>query len=215
MKKQIICLGIYRSGTSLISGTLAQLGIDVGDHRNLSHPTANPWGYWEDEDLIALHIRLLELTGKKRFYDLEKDDCDKILDNPKANRIVKEYIKKRDEKEVWGVKDPRMIYFWKLFEKHLTHPNLIFIRRLEKSIIDSWKAVHPNDSAGIDKSYPILFEMLNEIQKNTKAPNIEIDYSWYIDNRHEAAKKIADFVGVPINQKAIDFCQKYSLHGKK
>ena len=226
--KQFICIGIYRSGTSLVTGTLNQLGIDVGRHENEADPKANPWGFWEDHDVIDLHLKLLVLLGRPNFFLCERDDYLKLIDDPVANKLVKDYIEMRNNKgSIWAVKDPRMITFYPLFEKHLEAPHIIFIERKKESVLESWKIMHPelavplhrhdgkDGMSQIDIIYEELLADYKNIKANNKHPSITVDYSEYIDNREATAKKIADFVGVPVNQGALEFCKKYSISGKK
>lgn len=59
MKKQaIIVAGYYRSGTSALSGSLAEIGVHIkGDTENNE---SNPKGFFESTELIKLDIRVLE-----------------------------------------------------------------------------------------------------------------------------------------------------------
>lgn len=213
MKKQIIVLGIYRSGTSLIAGILAKLGIDMGRHENLSHPTKNPKGFFECLDSIDLCEKLRKVCGRNA-YDIDKDSYKLIVDD----KIVKDYIDKRNVKDIWGVKDPKMLPFFYLFEKYLDNPYIIFIRRNKDSVIKSWKSIKPTMANMVENAYNNHLEMMDEYKLEVigqKIPFLEIDYSQHIDNPKESAQKIADFIGVENNQEAIEFCNSYSISGKK
>ena len=218
MCKQIIILGIYRSGTSLISGTLHHLGIDVGNHQNLTHPTKNPKGFWECEGCIEICTKLREICGNKTAYDVDKDNINLVLEHNTANKLVKGYIEKRNAKDIWAVKDPKMLPFFELFLKYLDNPYVIFIRRNKDSVIKSWQSIKPSVAESVPGAYQRHLGMMDKyllLIKEKNIPYLEIDYSDHIDNPRLSAQRIADFLGVKINDEAVDFCQNYSLSGKK
>ena len=61
MSKQrvsLLVLGMHRGGTSTIARALRALGVPLGDQ--LLPPTdANPRGYWEDVEVVAINEELL------------------------------------------------------------------------------------------------------------------------------------------------------------
>lgn len=219
MSKQIIVIGIYRSGTSLIGGVLAKLGIDMGRHENLADPIKNPSGYFECFDCMDISEKLRQLCGGKAWFNVDSEDSDKIIDNPIANEEVASYIDKRNFQQIWGLKDPKMIPFYPIFSKYLHSPYLIFISRNKESVITSWKKIiKPEQVDMVEPAYERHLEMINKIKAEAidkEIPILELDYSWYVDNREEAAKKIAYFVGLPVTQEAIEFCRTYSRNGNK
>jgi len=60
--KEIIILGMHRSGTSMLSGMLDRLGIDMGDDV-VGRQESNPLGHFEDGDLLSLNELILAKAG--------------------------------------------------------------------------------------------------------------------------------------------------------
>lgn len=58
----ILVLGMHRSGTSAITGTLVKLGVAGPNTPYLNGPD-NPRGHWESVPMIAFHDRLLAAAG--------------------------------------------------------------------------------------------------------------------------------------------------------
>ena len=58
----ILILGMHRSGTSALAGTLGHLGADMPEHQIVANPT-NPTGHWEPERLVRINDRLLTEAG--------------------------------------------------------------------------------------------------------------------------------------------------------
>src|SRR5262249_25410774 len=55
----IVVAGMHRSGTSLVASCLAAAGVEMGE-RLLPADGANPRGYFEDLEVLALNARTLE-----------------------------------------------------------------------------------------------------------------------------------------------------------
>ena len=62
MKKRrlIVVLGMHRSGTSAVTRGLKVLGIELGDLLIPANKEVNAKGFWEDMDLNALNVEMLD-----------------------------------------------------------------------------------------------------------------------------------------------------------
>lgn len=105
----LLVLGMHRSGTSALTGTLGLLGVDLG--RRLIDPGPdNRKGYWEHADAVLADEALLDALGSAW------DDVDPLPeawgDHPAtgdAKRAIDRLV--GDEfagSRLWAVKDPRM-----------------------------------------------------------------------------------------------------------
>ena len=105
----ILIVGMHRSGTSALAGVLGKLGVPLGD-RLLEPAGDNPKGYWEHEDVVAVHERLLAGLGSR--WDDVRALPDKWLQSEPARLATAaiDEIISRDfsDKAVWSVKDPRL-----------------------------------------------------------------------------------------------------------
>ena len=61
--RAILVLGMHRSGTSALTGTLARLGVYPGRTLIAADQVTNPRGFWEPVELVSIHEELLELLG--------------------------------------------------------------------------------------------------------------------------------------------------------
>jgi hypothetical protein len=69
-KQCVLVLGMHRSGTSAIAGSLGFLGYETS--KNLMAPTKyNAKGYFENMSIFALNERILEAGGAR--WDLVED----------------------------------------------------------------------------------------------------------------------------------------------
>ena len=59
----IVVLGMHRSGTSAITRGLQVMGVELGDRMMPPVEGNNSKGFWEDLDLYALNIEILNNIG--------------------------------------------------------------------------------------------------------------------------------------------------------
>jgi hypothetical protein len=68
VKKAIVVLGMHRSGTSSVAGTLATLGASAPRTLMPEHPTDNPKGYWESLPIVQMNDKILN-SAKSSWRD--------------------------------------------------------------------------------------------------------------------------------------------------
>lgn len=101
--KQVICiLGMHRSGTSYLTGSLQKTGMELGKHHTWNRH--NQKGNRENQDIVDLHNEVLTLN--KGSWDSPPKSIrwssEQIL---KAKRILAENA----DLKIWGFKDPRAL----------------------------------------------------------------------------------------------------------
>lgn len=106
----LIVLGMHRSGTSALAGTLSLLGIDPGPSLMPAHGGINPKGFWEHADIVAVHERLLAALHTS-WHD-ERPLPDRWWKSPTIAPFREELIDiiNRDfsRSPAWILKDPRL-----------------------------------------------------------------------------------------------------------
>ena len=118
MNRPICVLGMMRTGTSAVAGILDLLGVHFGpDERLLEPNVANPAGFWEHKDLIALNDELLERLGGTWYAPpspppgwQKRPDFEDL--RARATALVENDLARH---EVWAWKDPRTcltLPFW-------------------------------------------------------------------------------------------------------
>lgn len=114
----IIVVGTGRCGSSMLAGMLSKLGVDMGCQPG-PHPRTNPWGHYEDFELMQNNEKLLD--GKQTHKGWAAG--------------LKDRIERRPTDKPWGFKDPRIA---DLVEHYKTaFPDAIWIwawRELQDSI---------------------------------------------------------------------------------
>ncbi|WMS41513.1 hypothetical protein RDV64_15685 [Acuticoccus sp. MNP-M23] len=113
----LIVGGFHRSGTSMTTNILADAGLHVGD-KLLGAKKSNPYGHYEDVDIIAFHDTLLGQSGQSWQAAA---DFPPIL-TPRDWRFMMQYGARKSVHGAWGFKDPRVCLF--LPEWHSVFPDL-------------------------------------------------------------------------------------------
>ncbi len=121
----ILIAGMHRSGTSALAGALGKLGIPLGE-RLLAAGNDNPKGYWEHQDFVAVHQRLLTALGS-RWDDVRPlppgwttgDAARQAMES--LERLVARDFR---GKALWAAKDPRLCRFLPLWIEVLHRGNI-------------------------------------------------------------------------------------------
>lgn len=131
------------------------------------------------------------------FHDL---DFEAAFSEPDS---LKPLIEKRSNMERWGLKSHRAAQFIKMFPS----PRLILLRRLTKHSKASWRRFRGAEEV-IDREV-IENKLLVEA---SGCEQLEVDYDRLVDNTPLAVKEIANFVGVPLNEVAVNFVDPSLRH---
>jgi hypothetical protein len=109
---QLIIAGFHRSGTSLLTQLLHSAGLFVGDELLGAMPS-NPYGHFEDMEVLELHRAILERHGD----DWQWDRATSFYVGADHWEAMRTLVQKRNLKHRnWGFKDPRACLFmghWK------------------------------------------------------------------------------------------------------
>lgn len=115
-------LGMHRSGTSAITGSLEQAGLYLGNVTKGSPD--NKKGSRESELIMALHEDILQRDGGSWNNPATPNHWQKI------HRAMRDcIIEKNLNKDIWGFKDPRTLLVLNGWLKALPHAELVGIFR--------------------------------------------------------------------------------------
>lgn len=120
--RTIIVLGMHRSGTSALTGSLEAGGLYLGEINQYSED--NKKGNRESESIMTLHEDMLERNGgswDRPVQNLKWHPIHLAL----RNIIIQSY----SEKPIWGFKDPRTLFSLKGWLHVLPKAELIGIYR--------------------------------------------------------------------------------------
>jgi hypothetical protein len=212
--KSIIILGMHRSGTSMVAGVLARLGVNMG--RELMPPNrGNPTGYYENMDFVKLNR---EILGHQDNSVLPIPSSQEIINKKdKFGEQIKKIIKK-SQSSLWGWKDPRTCLTIELFLPFLTNPYFIICQRNPLAIARSLKK---RDGLSVEMGIKIN-EIYNQritnfFQRNPELKRMFISYEKMVAEPEQAVRGIIQFIDLKSNPKDFNQAVKFILSpwGKK
>jgi hypothetical protein len=99
----VMILGMHRSGTSMLAGTLAAAGVHLGRVLDAPFPL-NPTGLQEPEALVWMHEHLLAANGGAWHEPPARVVWDRL------HRAVRDlFVESRAGRPLWGFKEPRTL----------------------------------------------------------------------------------------------------------
>lgn len=116
MNKTFVILGCHRSASSLVAKALHEAGVHMGDDL-LSGLPDNPEGHFEDMDFLKKNVEILD---GNIWNDVERELQD--ID-------TSELIESKNNKALWGWKDPRTTLTIDKYYDHLDDPIIVGLFR--------------------------------------------------------------------------------------
>ncbi|MFW9819999.1 MAG: sulfotransferase family protein [Candidatus Thorarchaeota archaeon] len=190
--KTVVILGMHRSGTSMVGGILARLGINMGEKFREDRIISNPLGFYEDVDFLSLNNEILKEAGGswENPPNLNQILAQKIKFGLKIKKII------YDKPQLWGWKDPRTSLTIRLFLPYITNGYFIVCHRDPEEVANSLyqRSRMPYDKA-INLYNFYVEEIDNFFKDNPYLRKTELDYKNVISNPEETVEKIIKFLG--------------------
>ncbi len=115
----ILILGMHRSGTSALAGVLDLLGISMGNEL-LQANADNPKGYFENQNISTFNEWKILSTLNSSWDDVnifEKNWQNSESIQPLYSEAKKIILNDYKDKNIFGIKDPRMCILFPFWEK--------------------------------------------------------------------------------------------------
>lgn len=196
-----LVLGTPRSGTSLVAGILHRLGVRMGlmqANGKYDWPDADDWnakGYYQDSAFVNFGVDLFGFppANPRRLTSAERTTVGGIID-ARAGDVD------------WGVKEPTIAFYLADFVDLCPDPvKLIVAKRVANRSIQSWR-----DRSGDSLlTSTTLIELVGaQVTTNVAASlltTLTVQFDDLIDDTTDAVTAIANFVGKPVNDDALNF----------
>jgi len=121
LKKIVLVLGMHRSGTSSLMGTLEELGLFIGNANSKS--IHNKKGNKEIPLFRQFHDKILKENSANWMNPKIVNDWTNENIEELRNYIKSEFT----NHEIWGLKDPRIVYLLKGWFNVIPKKKIIFI----------------------------------------------------------------------------------------
>ncbi len=212
MSRQIVILGMHRTGTSMIAGVLQLAGVHMGMFRGRSGAEAarcNPKNFFEDRSFLDLNVAVLKAAGTSAFEMVPQSVIDKVTGHGQA---MLELVEQRDAVyEVWGFKDPRTLLVLDHWKRYLGNPLLVLTVRSQAAILQS---LSRRSSPTRDKALQTL-ERYDTLLLQILAGHREyivMPYERTLQDPEHWIGELCEAVGVPMCQEAVDYVDPEKDH---
>jgi hypothetical protein len=117
--------GFHRSGTSLVCQLLHRAGLFLG-YDLLGAAFSNPYGHFEDREIVDLHQRILADNGQT--WMVGEPFLPTVME-PHWQKLRGITERRNAEHNLWGFKDPRMCLFMMLWKYLLPNAKALLVYR--------------------------------------------------------------------------------------
>ena len=203
-QKSVVVLGLARSGTSVVTGILRTLGVNMGS----SVPDkANPYGSFEDRDFAELHKKIFDLAGKKTYWNPPSPETLLALQE-QCDSLIREVIAKKNlAGPLWGWKHPRTILTLDLFLPYLENPHLIAIFRnplgIAKSSVEHTKN-YVSDKVDFFQALRLVnfysVELCKVLERHRELPTITVAFEDVVSHPMAEAARLANFLQLELTE---------------
>lgn len=198
--RPIVVLGMHRSGTSAVSGCLAQLGIHLGGDLLSPIHGENDKGFWEHRGIVGIHDLLLAELGSS--WDDVRTLPQDWWDSPAAVKASANLLDVLSGDVIragyWGLKDPRMcrlLPLWqRLFAQIGVEPAYVLVLRHPLEVVASLSkrnGFSPQKSGLIYLHHMLAAERLTRNQ-----PRVWVHYDALIRDPDSTMRSASDTLGL-------------------
>lgn len=200
-KKPItVVLGMHRGGTSAITRGLQVLGVDLGERLMPPASGNNEKGFFEDVDITAINIELLNSLGQD-WHTLSLVSADELLREKYAGlrlRAIELLRSRLQDTDHFGFKDPRLcrlLPFWQRVFEHLQlEVSYVIAVRNPLSVAKSLEA---RNQLPHEKSYYLwLQHILPSVLLTQGMRRVLVDYDLMLNNPQQQIARMAIALGL-------------------
>ncbi len=200
-RRVVVVLGMHRSGTSAVAGSLQRLGIDFGP-RLMPATDANARGYYEHIDLVNVHDRLLLALGRT-WDDTFPFPPGWWQDDALTGRFREDVLGllRRDfaSPRLWGFKDPRLcrlLPWWEPIWRAVgSEPLFVLVRRAPAEVADS---LAKREGFSAAKCHLLWLQHTLEAERATRGhQRVMLDFNAFLADGGGALAVIAQALGQP------------------
>lgn len=193
---------MHRSGTSLLTRGLEALGVSLGN-RLLPVAEDNPKGFWEDLDINALNVALLQALGHDwhTFTPILASELALPLVTKFKLRALEILRERLSGMDCFGIKDPRiprLLPFWQDVFAHLqVEVSYIVVCRNPMSVA---RSLAKRNGFDLEKGYYLWLEhTLQSLVGTEHRKRIVTDYDRFLENPVVELGRIAQGLSLTLN----------------
>jgi hypothetical protein len=207
-EKTVVVLGLARSGTSVITGILRILGVEMGSS---IQDRANPFGSFEDRDFALLQREIFEAANSESSY-WNPPSQEAILGvEGQVRASIEEIVQRKSQNgPIWGWKHPRTILTLELFLPALRNPHLVAVFRNPLGIAHSSVEHTKNYKSGKVDFFQALQivnfyygKMAKTLEAHRALPTVCTAYEDVLNDPVQEARRLAHFLKIELTEQKI------------
>lgn len=226
MSKAFIVLGNARSGTTLVTGILQALGVNMDADFGKAGKNA-PKGFRESLAAHTINTEIFELAAKEpipkqqgnhwidvHWWPPELEDI--LAQKDKMAPKIEEFVNTYSVHELWGFKNPKTTITVDLFLPYLENPHFVVTLRnpLTNAIAchELFKITFPH-ALWVTNYYNYRITQFYEKYKE-QYPFIFVNFEEIRNDPVGTARLVADFVGVELDRAKTKEIKKFVVRKK-
>jgi O-antigen biosynthesis protein len=201
--KLIVVLGMHRSGTSAITRGLQTMDVQLGNRLMPAVKGDNDKGFWEDLDLNALNIEILNALGSDWYFlaPIHASDIEFLHKKGIFLRAVELLRQKVGSALVFGIKDPRLaklLPFWeKVFSYCQFNVSYVIAVRHPLSVV---KSLAKRGGIEPEQGYLLwLGHVIASLTGSSGEKRVFVDYDRLMQTPDRELMRVAKCAGLEIN----------------
>ncbi len=199
--QRVLCiLGMHRSGTSCLTGSLQQGGLFLGKHHTWNE--YNRKGNRENQDVVSLHESIFKANGLNWKQPLRPASWKTLWRHPapvwqpqhvaRAREILAEYA----GSELWGFKDPRTLMLLDGWRKLVPDMEFVGIYRHPMAVAQSL-ASRPALPVSIEEGLGMWYDYNRQLLRQyRRAPFPVVCFDWSEERFHKRLEKLHQQLGL-------------------
>ena len=136
--RPVLIVGLPRSGTSLVAGSLMHCGLWLG--RTVGGNVHNPKGYFENAAIREGVVKpILERLGADPLGVRSLPRSGVCFDVPQLKAYLAQVLQRQgyDGQQRWGYKGNKLALIWQLWDRHFPDSDWIIVERPADEIVAS------------------------------------------------------------------------------
>lgn len=184
-KRLIVVLGMHRSGTSALARSLVALGVSLGDSLMPAAEDDNPKGFFEDTEIYALNVAMLQALQIEWFslVPVERIDVEFLQSKGFFLQAVDLISRKCAAPGIFAFKDPRiakLLPFWRAVFSHCKLAvSYVVAQRHPRSVA---RSLAKRNGLDVGHGYLLwLDHMLKIVQFASDSAAVHVDYDRLVE----------------------------------
>lgn len=137
----VIVAGFHRSGTSMATELLARGGLHIGDDLIGANPS-NPYGHFEDHEVVRLHDRMLADVDLTWHID---EPFIPVIRGERWSEMSRIVDSRQARHRQWGFKDPRVCFYLSAWKYLVPSMKTVIVYRDPRQCVWSLERRHLRD----------------------------------------------------------------------